>query len=188
MLKNNLYRFHNFLDRKEGLKMLIMFIGIGIPNMIIVFSKNTGSIYLAAFVFLLMTSITISRIRYINGKLKFNKSLYKIPSVGDDIVFNRDFFFIPVGEESFNPSPMVNIIVHKTFRRSFICKIPKGTKSKIVSIKEKDCNWDIQISFENMKDYEYNKSMIVQMDLLKTRKHWNTLSDNRDDRLKSIGI
>lgn len=190
MLKNRLYRFHSWLDKKESSKFIIMLLLVGVPNAMIVFSDRTSPSMLFGGVALFMFTclLALTRMNYISGKWKFNKSAYNIPLKGEQIVIKKSFWydggFLKNAPNPTDPSRKPNTIL-----------IPAGTTAKVKSIRELSDDWEILLSFEPSLlsnsvygTYTSSYSSGVTIPYIESRKHWKTKSDVRNDILTKIGI
>lgn len=83
MINNYIYRIHHKLD-KSKLKLLVLILLIS-PLSLITLCDNRTSLSVCVILLLFVTlPITLYRIAYINGSLKFNKNLYgSLPQAGD---------------------------------------------------------------------------------------------------------
>lgn len=167
LLKNNLYRLHTWLDCHETTKFIVMLITVAIPNVVIMAtSPMIGvSMYIILFPFFL------SRYFFINGNLKFDRTLYDIPVVGELISVEKDFYFDGSFLKFINPTD-------PSIKPSTI-KINRLRVAEIIDIVEVRGDWDIFLKFSN-------ESIVVPY--FESRKYWKTKSDVRSERLKKIGI
>ena len=133
MLKNKLYKIDKWIskDNKVGYVLLLvaisavmiqftstMFIGIGLMGLI------------CLWVVFVKTSIS-------SGKLKFDKSYYTLPTIGETIVVQKDFKYDYVKVKNTK-----NYIHNKA-----VIDIGKGFEFDVVNIKELTDDWIIELKF-----------------------------------------
>lgn len=100
-------------------------------------------------------------------RLKFDKSLYKIPEVGEKIIITKEFYW----NGRFLKRPE-----HGPGTKPWVVKVEKNSEYIVEEILEFKDDWKIRLS-EN-----------IYLDYFKTRKYWTTKSEQRDNKLKKLGI
>lgn len=101
-------------------------------------------------------------------RLKFDKSLYKIPEVGEKIIITKEFYW-----------------------NGGFLKRPEHTKpyfpNRVVKV-EKNSEYIVEDVLEFKDDWRIRLSENIYLDYFKTRKYWTTKSEQRDNKLKKLGI
>jgi hypothetical protein len=123
------------------------------------------SMYVVLFPFFL------SRYFYITGSLKFDRTLYDIPVVGELISVEKDFYFDGSFLKFLNPTD-------PSIKPSTI-KINRFRVAEVIDVVEVNGDWDIFLKFSN-------ESIVVPY--FESRKYWITKSDIRSEKLRKIGI
>ena len=100
-------------------------------------------------------------------RFKFDKSLYKIPEVGEKIIITKEFYW----NGRFLKRPE-----HGPVTKPWVVKVEKNSEYIVEEILEFKDDWRIRLS-EN-----------IYLDYFKTRKYWTTKSEQRDNKLKKLGI
>jgi hypothetical protein len=170
-LINKLYRFNRWLDKRETLKfiLLIVYVLLGFG------SFQFGNLIFGTIMISILCFITISRVFIIDGRLKFDRSEYCVPDVGEIVVIKKDFFYDGSFRKFINTS--------EPGRKPNWLEIRKGTEWIISGIKETDGDWKI-----SMKDCWWEGIYDMNLYYLDTKDYWETKSDIRNNTLKKIGI
>ena len=100
-------------------------------------------------------------------RLKLDKSLYKIPEVGEKIIITKEFYW----NGRFLKRPE-----HGPGTKPWVVKVEKNSEYIVEDVLEFKDDWRIRLS-EN-----------IYLDYFKTRKYWTTKSEQRDNKLKKLGI
>lgn len=167
LLKNNLYRLHKWLDNHETTKFIVMLVTVAIPNVVIMLSNPLigVSMYIILFPFFL------SRYLFVTGGLKFDKTKYEIPVVGELISVEKDFYFDGRFLKFINPTD-------PSIKPSTI-KINRFRVAEVIDVVDMKGDWDIFLKFSN-------ETIVIPY--FGSRGYWKTKSDIRSERLKKIGI
>lgn len=167
LLKNKLYRLHQWLDNHEPTKFIVMIVTVAIPNVVIMLSNPLigVSMYVILFPFFL------SRYFFITGVLKFDRTLYDIPVVGELISVEKDFYFDGGFLKFLNPTD-------PSIKPSTI-KINRFRVAEVIDVVEVSGDWDIFLKFSN-------ESIVIPY--FESRKYWITKSNVRNEKLRKIGI
>ena len=168
MLKNKLYKIDKWIskDNKVGYVLLLvaisavmiqftstMFIGIGLMGLI------------CLWVVFVKTSIS-------SGKLKFDKSYYTLPTIGETIVVQKDFKYDYVKVKNTK-----NYIHNKA-----VIDIGKGFEFDVVNIKELTDDWIIELKFMTKS----SKDLLIEVFWLDVKDYFMTIADIREEKLKKI--
>ena len=168
MLKNKLYKIDKWIskDNKVGYVLLLvaisavmiqftstMFIGIGLLSIICLW-------------------VVYVKLRISTGKLKFDKSYYTLPLIGETIVVQKDF--------KYNLSKVANS--KNYIHNKSIIDIGKGFEFEIVSIKELDDDWIVELKFI----IKSSKDLTIEVFWLDVKKYFMTIADIREEKLKKI--
>lgn len=180
MLKNRFYRFNRWLDKRETLKFILMvvyvLIGFG--------SIQFGYLIFGTIMISILCFIVISRVFIIDGKLKFDRSAYDIPSVGEIVVVKKDFYY----DESFRKF----INTTDPSQKPNWWKVSKGTELVIIEVKETDGDWKIRchsaLSTPKLKFIDNSTRGDMSLYYLDTKDYWDTKANIRNKILSKIGI
>ena len=164
MLVNTLYRI---LQSNYGFLYLMIMIAIG--NLSLVFIENLYGISL--FLFMMIGVITLVIMKS-NGRIRFNKSLYYIPKVGEKIMITKQFYCddhlvwkaIPNGDEWPGAYTHMNV----------------GDEWEITDVVHVDDDFIFRV-----KDKVNDTARFRYFD---SRKFWSTKAIIRDEKLKKLGI
>ena len=169
MLKNKLYKIDKWIskDNKVGYVLLLvaisavmiqftstMFIGIGLMGLICLW-------------------VVFVKTRISSGKLKFDKSYYTLPNIGETIVVQKDFKY-----DCNKIRNSKNYIYNKV-----IINIDRGYEYEVVDIKELDDDWIVELAFTSAL---LNKDLILEVFWLDVKNYFMTIADIREEKLKKI--
>ena len=169
MLKNKLYKIDKWIskDNKEGYILLLlalsavmvqftstMFIGIGLLTIISLW-------------------VVYVKLRISTGKLKFDKSYYTLPNIGETIVVQKDFKY-----DFFKVENSKNYIHYKNLQN-----MDKGSEFNVISIEELDDDWIVELAFTSAL---LNKDLILEVFWLDVKNYFMTIADIREEKLKKI--
>ncbi len=169
MLKNKLYKIDKWIskDNKEGYILLLlalsavmvqftstMFIGIGLLSIISLW-------------------VVYVKLRISTGKLKFDKSYYTLPNIGETIVVQKDFKY-----DFFKVENSKNYIHYKNLQN-----MDKGSEFNVISIEELDDDWIVELAFTSAL---LNKDLILEVFWLDVKNYFMTIADIREEKLKKI--
>lgn len=110
--------------------------------------------------------------------LKFDRSIYDVPEVGDIVVVQKDFYYD--GKSITKPQ--------KLSLMSWV-KIKKGTEMVILDVKETDGDWNIRLiekGFEKTQNVPF--WMQINLLYLDTKDYWDTKANIRNRILSKLGI
>lgn len=181
LLKNRLYRMHLWLDNRESLKFILMLMSVGVPNLLMFFGSNKNVASVGIILFLLVVIFSLTRINYISGKLKFNRSTYNPPSIGEQINITKTFWYDGSFRKSFNPCD--------PSQKPSTIRIPAGAILMVEDVIESDADWEITVLFNSVGSINsIAQTHRISMKYFESRSCWKTKSDIRNDILERIGI
>jgi hypothetical protein len=100
-------------------------------------------------------------------RLKFDKTLHKIPEVGETIIITKEFYW----NGKFLKRPE-----HGPGKKPWVVKIEKNKEYVVEEVLEFKDDWRFRLS-DN-----------IYLDYFETRKYWTTKSEQRDNKLKKLVI
>jgi hypothetical protein len=173
MLKNRFYRFNRWLDKRETLKFILMvvyvLIGFG--------SIQFGYLIFGTIMISILCFITISRVFIIDGKLKFDRSVYDIPSVGEIVVVKKDFYYDGSFRKFINTTD--------PSQRPNWWKVSKGTELVILNVEETNGDWKVRLIEPTINSQTRGDLHLYYLD---TKDYWDTKANIRSKILSKIGI
>lgn len=165
MLRNRLYLIDKWLS--VGSRTLLILLLIATSTLMINF-ESTMFIGIGLLLIICLWVVFI-KARIIGGELKFNKSYYTLPIIGEKIVAQKKFKY-----DLNKVSNQKNYIRSKNF-----ISIHKGLNFNIVNIEELDDNWIIELRLD-----KYNE--IIEVFWLDVKDYFMTITDIREEKLKKI--
>lgn len=168
LLKNKLYRFNIWLDRHELFKFIFMifYILVSVGNI------QFGNLFLEIIMLLMLSLYTFFRMFVMNGKIKFNRSKYDVPLVGETLVVTKTFYWDGSFRKFINPTD--------PSRKPWWYTLPKGKEMRVLSILKVEGDWEITLTDE------FDDKVVINY--FESRKYWRTKTDIRDEKLRRIGI
>ena len=173
MLKNSFYRFNRWLDRNETFKFLfiVSIVACGMINI------QFGNLFLGVFMILSLTSLGLYRILIHDGMVKFDRSKYQVPQVGEIVVVKKDFYYDGSFRKFINTSDQS--------QKPNWWKVPKGTELVILNVDEDDGDWKIRFIEPTFNSQTKGSMNLYYLD---TKDYWDTKSNIRNKLLKKLGI
>jgi len=165
MLKNRLYLIDKWLS--VGSRTLLILLLVASSTLMISFESTM--FYGIGLLLLICLWVVFIKAKILGGELKFDKSYYTLPVIGEIIVVQKDFKY-----DINKVSNQKNYIHSKNF-----IDISKGLNFYIVDIKELDDNWVVRLRLES-----YNT--IIEVFWLDVKEYFMTISDIREEKLKKI--
>jgi hypothetical protein len=144
-----------------------MLVTVAIPNVVIMLSNPL----IGVSMYVLLFPFFLSRYFYITGSLKFDKSMYDIPLIGELVSIEKDFYFDGRFLKFINPTD-------PSIKPSTI-KINRLRVAKVIDVIDMKGDWDIFLEFSNDT---------VVVPYFESRSYWKTKSDIRSEKLRKIGI
>jgi hypothetical protein len=168
-VKNKLYRFNRWLDSNEVIKFFLLVFFIALFTI----SLQFGGIVLSLISITALSLFALFRMKIVENVIKFDRSKYDVPSIGEIIIVKKDFFYDGLFRKYINHSD--------PGQKTNWYKINKGNELLIMNIKETDGDW--LISFVDKET-----GLILDLYYLDTKDYWNTKSNIRNKILSEIGI
>ena len=169
MLKNKLYKIDKWIS--NGNKSFLVLLLIGLSAVMLQFTSTMFiGIGLMSFICLWVVFV---KTRILGGDLKFDKSLYTLPTIGETIVVQKDFKY-----DCNKVRNSKNYIHNKV-----IINIDIGYEYEVVDIKELDDDWIVELTFTSAL---LNKDLILQVFWLDVKNYFMTIADIREEKLKKI--
>ena len=165
MLKNKLYLIDKWMSK--GSRTLLILLLIASSTLMINF-ESTMFIGIGLLLIICLWVVFI-KARILGGELKFDKSYYTLPIIGEKIVAQKNFKY-----DLNKVSNQKNYIHSKNF-----ISIHKGLNFHIVNIEELDDNWIIELRLD-----KYNE--IIEVFWLDVKDYFMTITDIREEKLKKI--
>jgi len=165
MLKNKLYKIDKWISK--GSQSFIVLLLIGLSAVMIQF---TSTMFIGiGLMCLICLWIVFVKTRISTGNLKFDKSYYTLPIIGETIVVQKNFKY-----DLNKVSNSKNYIHSENFTTIY-----KGLNFHMVDIKELDDNWVLKIRLD-----KYNE--IIEVFWLDVKDYFMTIADIREEKLKKI--
>ena len=168
MLKNKLYKIDKWIskDNRVGLVLLL----IGLSAVMIQFTSTM--FYGIGLMGLICLWVVFVKTRISTGVLKFDKSYYTLPIIGETIVVQKDF--------KYNLSKVANS--KNYIHNKAIIDIGKGFEFDVVNIKELTDDWIIELKFMTKS----SKDLLIEVFWLDVKDYFMTIADIREEKLKKI--
>ena len=168
MLKNKLYRIDKWMSKGSRLGIVLLLIGASA----VMLQFTPTMFYGISLMGLICLWVVFVKTRISTGVLKFDKSLYTLPTIGETIVVQKDFNcdFTKVENSK-------NYINQKNYQ-----KVHKGLEFEVISIKELNDDWIVELNFCK-KD---NKNLLLEVFWLDVKNYVMTITDIREEKLKKI--
>ena len=166
LLKNKLYRIDKWISTDNKVLYVLL---------LIVLSVLMLQLYLFFGIFLL--SIICIWVVYVKtgilgGNIKFDKSYYILPNIGETIVVQKDFKY-----DLSKVANSKNYIHNKA-----IINNVKGFEYEVVNIKELTDDWIIELKFMTKS----SKDLLIEVFWLDVKDYFMTIADIREEKLKKI--
>lgn len=172
---NFLYRANKWLDRSNYTLLLIL-APIITANLLLTL---TDFLWLGISLLSTVCILALIRIRIQTGQLKFDKNVYEIPSIGERVIIKRGFYW---NGEFHKRCPKTDM-----GSKPWYFTIGTDGEWEIVDVKELDADWMIYLhKIEQGKSDP--KSGSIHIKYFDSRKHWETKSNIRNNKLKRLGI
>jgi hypothetical protein len=173
MLKNRFYRFNRWLDNHEITKFFLLLSSALLFTLPLHFGGATG-LFISISVITIVCLFAIFRMNIMNNVVKFDRSAYDLPSVGEIVVVRKDFYYDGSFRKFINttdPSQKPNW-----------WEVSKGTEMVIIEVKETDGDWKIR--FIDNSPSRGDMSLYY----LDTKDYWETKANIRNKILSKLGI
>jgi hypothetical protein len=168
MLKNKLYRIDKWISKDNRVGFVLLLIGLSAVMLQFTSTMFIG-IGLMAIICLWVVYI---KTPILGGQLKFDKSLYTLPTIGETIVVQKDFKY-----DCNKVRNSKNYIHNKV-----IINIDIGYEYEVVDIKELDDDWIVELRFM----VKSSKDLVIEVFWLDVKNYFMTIADIREEKLKKI--
>ena len=170
-MKNKLYRFNRWLDNNEIIKFFLLLFSVALFTIPLQFGNLTGLVVSLSTITVVCLFV-IFRMNIMNDKVKFDRSRYDIPNVGEIVVVKKDFYYDGYFRKFINQS--------NPSQKPNWWKVPKGTELVILNIEETDGDWMITLEEQSRGD--------LHLYYIDTKDYWDTKANIRSRILSKIGI
>jgi hypothetical protein len=174
MLKNSFYRFNRWLDKNEITKFFILLFSVALFTIPLQFGNFIG-LCVSISTITIVCLFVIFRMNIMNDKVKFDRSKYQVPEVGDVVVIKKEFFYDGSFRKFINTSDQS--------QKPNWWEIRKGTEWVILDVEESDGDWKI-----SMRDIWWEGTHDMYLYYLDTKDYWDTKANIRNKLLSRIGI
>jgi hypothetical protein len=168
MLKNKLYRIDKWMSKGSRLGIVLLLIGASA----VMLQFTPTMFYGISLMGLICLWVVFVKTRISTGVLKFDKSLYTLPTIGETIVVQKDFKY-----DLSKVTNSKNYIHNKA-----IIDIGKGFEFDVVNIKELTDDWIIELEFITKS----SKGLTIEVFWLDVKNYFMTIADIREEKLKKI--
>ena len=173
MLKNRFYRFNRWLDNHEMTKLGLLLLSTLLFTLPLHFGGVTG-LFVSISTITIVCLFVIFRMNIMNDKVKFDRSTYDLPSVGEIVVVKKDFYYDGSFRKFINTTD--------PSQRPNWWEVSKGTEMVIIEVKETDGDWKIR--FIDNSPSRGDMSLYY----LDTKDYWETKANIRNKILSKLGI
>lgn len=170
-MKNKLYRFNRWLDNNEIIKFFLLLFSVALFTIPLQFGNFTGLVVSLSTITVVCLFV-IFRMNIMNDKVKFDRSRYDIPNVGEIVVVKKDFYYDGYFRKFINQS--------NPSQKPSWWKVPKGTELVILNIEETSGDWMITLEEQSIGD--------LHLYYIDTKDYWDTKANIRSRILSKIGI
>lgn len=167
MLNNRLYKIDKWLVSGNRVFVVLLFVAISAGMMQ---AESTMFIGIGLMAFICLWTVFV-RIKVVAGDLKFDKSIYDIPQIGEIFIVNKTFKYDFAKVKNSN-----NYIYEKCYQN-----LEKGFSLELFDIKELDDDWVVTFKVGNSIDPLY-----LEMFYLDVKDKFTTLEDIRDEKLRKL--
>jgi len=172
-MKNSIFRLNRWLDRNEAFKFLFM-ISIVAGGMI---NIQFGNLFIGVVMILSLTSLGLYRILINDGMVKFDRSKYQVPQVGEIVVVKKDFYYDGSFRKFINTSDQS--------QKPNWWKVSKGTELVILNVEETNSDWKVRLIEPTINSQTRGDLHLYYLD---TKDYWDTKANIRNNILKRLGI
>lgn len=173
MLKNSIFRLNRWLDKNEMFKFLFM-ISIVAGGMI---NIQFGNLFIGVSMILSLTFLGLYRILMNDGMVKFDRSKYQVPQVGEIVVVKKDFYYDGSFRKFINTSDQS--------QKPNWWKVSKGTELVILNVEETNSDWKVRLIEPTINSQTRGDLHLYYLD---TKDYWDTKANIRNKLLKKLGI
>ena len=179
-MKNSFYRFNRWLDNNEITKFFLLLFCVALFTIPLQFGNFIG-LCVSLSTITIVCLFVLFRMNIMSDKVKFDRSKYFVPEVGEIVVVKKDFYYDGSFRKFINQSD--------PGQKPNWWKVTEGTELVIINVDETDGDWKI-IFVDNSKSSALQFTLRGDMYLyyLDTKKYWDTKANIRSKVLKRLGI
>lgn len=168
MLKNKLYKIDKWISKDNKVGFVLLLIGLSA-----VMIQFTSTMFIGiGLMCLICLWVVFVKTRISTGELKFDKSYYTLPNIGETIVVQKDFKY-----DLSKVANSKNYIHNKA-----IINNVKGFEYEVVNIEELTDDWIIELKFMTKS----SKDLLIEVFWLDVKDYFITIADIREEKLKKI--
>ena len=175
-MKNIFYRFNRWLDNHEMTKLALLLSSVLLFTLPLHFGGVTG-LFVSISSITIVCLFVIFRMNIMNDVVKFDRSKYDVPGVGDIVIVKKDFYYDGQFRKFINQS--------NPSQKPNWWKVPKGTELVILNIEETDGDWKIRFLEPTFNSKTKGDMSLYYLD---TKDYWDTKANIRNKILSKIGI
>jgi hypothetical protein len=176
MLKNSFYRFNRWLDNNELTKFFLLLSSVLLFTLPLHFGGVTG-LFISISAITIVCLFVIFRMNIMNDVVKFDRSKYQVPQVGEIVIVKKDFYYDGQFRKFINTSDQS--------QKPNWWKVLKGTELVILNVDEDDGDWKIRFIEPTFNSQTKGSMNLYYLD---TKDYWDTKSNIRNKLLSRIGI
>lgn len=176
MLKNSFYRFNRWLDNHEMTKLSLLLLSVGLFTLPLHFGGVTG-LFVSISTITIVCLFVIFRMNIMNDVVKFDRSKYDVPGVGEIVVVKKDFYYDGSFRKFINQSD--------PGQKPNFWKVSKGVELVILNVEETDGDWKIRFIEPTINSQTRGDLHLYYLD---TKDYWDTKANIRSKILSKIGI
>ena len=176
MLKNSFYRFNRWLDNNEISKLSLLLLSVGLFTLPLHFGGATG-LFVSLSTITIVCLFVIFRMNIMNDKVKFDRSKYVVPGIGEIVVVKKDFYYDGSFRKFINTSDQS--------QKPNWWKVSKGTELVILNVEETNGDWMIRLIEPTINSKTRGDLHLYYLD---TKDYWDTKANIRSKILSKIGI
>jgi hypothetical protein len=168
MLKNKLYKIDKWISKDN--RVLLVLLLIGLSAVMIQFTSTM--FYGIGLMCLICLWVVFVKTRISTGDLKFDKSYYTLPNIGETIVVQKDFKY-----DYAKVKNTKNYIYARAPQNIY-----KDFEFYVIDIEELEDDWIVKLQFNsNSLD-----PIILEVFWLDVKNYFMTIADIREEKLKKI--
>jgi hypothetical protein len=168
MLKNKLYKIDKWISKDNRVGFVLLLIGLSA----IMIQFTSTMFFGIGLMGLICLWVVFVKTKILSGQLKFDKSLYTLPTIGEIIVVQKNFKY-----DFAKVSNSKNYIHNKA-----IVDIYKGFEFEVVNIVELNDDWIVEIKLI----IKSSKDSTLEVFWLDVKNYFMTIADIREEKLKKI--
>ena len=169
MLKNKLYKIDKWISKGNRVGLVLLLVGVSA----VMLQFTPTMFYGISLMGLICLWVVFVKTRISTGVLKFDKSLYTLPTIGETIVVQKDFKY-----------DFAKVRNSKNYIHSkAVQNIHKEFEFDVINIEELDDDWIVELEFISGNKYD---PIILQVFWLDVKNYFMTIADIREEKLKKI--